>query len=1474
MRTKYLFTIVNCILWGCLSLSAQSPVQVGKGSYASYTPLSESKTDEHNGDQSRYQEYKTLYVNENAGADKGWPIPSNKWWSYLVNSQYSGNMWVYPQVVKAENYGIYVAYPSYWNDNGTEMKWNSMLQIKGDDFNPASAIAQDWSDWSIVTRLEDEEKRMDVTMAHGIPFTFVEWNGFSPILTLDGADFFDGNGTIETFPYTGSYIGLQSGEEIYAVYVPENTRFTYADGSLFIDVPHDKKFLSIALLSSTEQLEDFASYAYAIPRQTNVSWDYDVAQGKVTTTFHIEAEDLRNGTQHTDVMQGFIPHHYKRAQLDFEFTPYTFQTPRGMMKMATGKQFSISYDFKGILPYFAAPDETAATGAHPFNMDRMRQMIEEYSQQGSFGGDTYWGGKGLTQMAHYMVYAYELGEMELFNACKTRLKEALVNWLTYTPGEESYYFARYNRWGSLVGYNTSYGSDTFNDHHFHYGYYTYAGALLALFDEEFRNDYGEMLTLLAKDYANWDRNDTRFPLFRTLDIWAGHSYAGGSGDSNGNGQESTSEAMQGWGGLFLLGVALDNAEMRDAGAFGWVNESRATAEYWFDRDRENIDYSKYTHPYSSNLTSAGVGWWTWFSGDPVWMHSIQWLPVSPCLDYLSEDLEFAEWEYTEMWNKKEVGDWDKPGVNANGDATGLLADESGLGNVVLAYLQRFNPDSAAAVFDWAWLNNKNLAKNPDTGGISYYLIHSHRSYGDIDWGVHASIATATAYNKNGEMTYVAYNPSHSAQEITFYRDNIELVSFMAPARKMTVYQDEPHADHVIIEATSIVEPNDTTTCTAKVYDQYGMEFPGNITWNSNKGNITPNGLLTATSQLGDTITVVATFNELHDTSRIAVNHLPVLTQATLTPQIELLEIGQETTFELIATDQYGQKYTADIAWVISLNGDSIGNQPHFVAEQSGMYQVKARLEGQEFVNDFLVAPNLPNLALHKTTYESGHENVGTLPEYATDGDYTTRWGSEHSEPEWIYVDLGATAYIASVTIHWETSYAAEYEIQISDNGNDWETAAHQSLGQGGVETLPIHAKGRYVKMLGLKRSNQYGFSFYEMEVNGVFEDGNPDELLGIQISPDNHLMRQYEQVELNATCFNRSGQATAITPVWTVDPAQGQISDEGIFTPTSYGTMHVSATYDGMTAQATFIVEEAIRLGSIEISPERALVVSREEQAFTINGFDQFEVPFAVEDLNIQLLDSNKQVTGKAQFANGIFYSNHIGNYYLIVGQGNVTDTAYIEVKDILETNLAYHKNVTASSEENVGTLAVNAVDEDETSRWGSKHNATPEWLMIDLGKSYKVHTIEILWEAASAKAYQVQLSTDLQNWYIAEDITDGASGSRTDTWHIDETEARYVRIWCTVRNMPQYGYSLYEVRVFGNHANVPSNIEDTEDSDIPYVVDGHNVYIKEPNQAVSLYNLLGQCLISSGYHTTLYLPESGVYLLYIGHETYKILIQ
>ena len=71
------------------------------------------------------------------------------------------------------------------------------------------------------------------------------------------------------------------------------------------------------------------------------------------------------------------------------------------------------------------------------------------------------------------------------------------------------------------------------------------GHVLKVGDDHYGVCFGGMLKLIAKDYANWDRTDKRFPLSRTFDPWAGHSFAGGIGDGAGNGQESSSEAMQG-----------------------------------------------------------------------------------------------------------------------------------------------------------------------------------------------------------------------------------------------------------------------------------------------------------------------------------------------------------------------------------------------------------------------------------------------------------------------------------------------------------------------------------------------------------------------------------------------------------------------------------------------------------------------------------------------------------------------------------------------------------------------------------------------------------------------------------------------------------------------------------------------------------------------------------------------------------------
>ena len=110
------------------------------------------------------------------------------------------------------------------------------------------------------------------------------------------------------------------------------------------------------------------------------------------------------------------------------------------------------------------------------------------------------------------------------------------------------------------------------------------------------------------------------------------------------------------------------------------------------------------------------------------------------------------------------------------------------------------------------------------------------------------------------------------------------------------------------------------------------------------------------------------------------------------------------------------------------------------------------------------------------------------PGDALDGDRQTRWASRGftGPSEWLQIDLGSPVAIPSLVIHWERAYAVEYQIQVSTDGQGWQTVHHQQQGQGGREAIrDLAAHGRYLRLLCLK-PGQYGLvSVWEIE----FPDG-------------------------------------------------------------------------------------------------------------------------------------------------------------------------------------------------------------------------------------------------------------------------------------------------------------------------------------------------------------------------------------------------
>ncbi|NII04888.1 beta-1,3-glucanase family protein [Luteibacter anthropi] len=139
-----------------------------------------------------------------------------------------------------------------------------------------------------------------------------------------------------------------------------------------------------------------------------------------------------------------------------------------------------------------------------------------------------------------------------------------------------------------------------------------------------------------------------------------------------------------------------------------------------------------------------------------------------------------------------------------------------------------------------------------------------------------------------------------------------------------------------------------------------------------------------------------------------------------------------------------------------------------------------------------LAPPGANLAREKVTYASGVQDAnGTPSSYAVDGDDTTRWASEQdSDPAktdaaWFEVDLGAVQTFDHVVIKWEAAYGADYKIQVSnDKDTGFTDVLENSTGTGGTDDLsfPHPVSGRYVRMQGVKRGTNYGYSMYEFEV--------------------------------------------------------------------------------------------------------------------------------------------------------------------------------------------------------------------------------------------------------------------------------------------------------------------------------------------------------------------------------------------------------
>ena len=291
----------------------------------------------------------------------------------------------------------------------------------------------------------------------------------------------------------------------------------------------------------------------------------------------------------------------------------------GRLKLASGKDFSYT------TPKVDLRSKLDLTRASKAEKDTIRAQLKKDVAATVFDkDDTYFAGKQLQRASQLILLADQLGEARLRQSLTERLRAEFDTWFDGGSDAKSFYYD--SKIHGVVGNKASFGANEFNDHHFHYGYFLYAAAVLAQYDTSFVARHKDMVNLLASDIANYRSNET-IPVRRYFDPYAGHSWASGASPfRDGNNQESSSEAVNAWTGAALWAQRSGNTALGRNAQWMLALETAAAKRDWLD-----VDVAGYKH------SLVGINWGgkrdyaTWFSAEPNAILAIQLLPLNPTM---------------------------------------------------------------------------------------------------------------------------------------------------------------------------------------------------------------------------------------------------------------------------------------------------------------------------------------------------------------------------------------------------------------------------------------------------------------------------------------------------------------------------------------------------------------------------------------------------------------------------------------------------------------------------------------------------------------------------------------------------------------------------------------------------------------------------------------------------------------------------
>lgn len=176
-----------------------------------------------------------------------------------------------------------------------------------------------------------------------------------------------------------------------------------------------------------------------------------------------------------------------------------------------------------------------------------------------------------------------------------------------------------------------FGNTYYNDHHFHYGYFIYAAAVIGYLDPTWLTANKAWVNTLVRDVANPSSADNYFPIYRNFDWYHGHGWAHGLYESfDGKDEESSSEDSMHAYALKMWGRTIGDANLEARGNLQLAVTARSLQNYFLYTSDNAVEPAQFIgNKVSGILFENKIDHTTYFGANTEFIQGIHMIPLLP-----------------------------------------------------------------------------------------------------------------------------------------------------------------------------------------------------------------------------------------------------------------------------------------------------------------------------------------------------------------------------------------------------------------------------------------------------------------------------------------------------------------------------------------------------------------------------------------------------------------------------------------------------------------------------------------------------------------------------------------------------------------------------------------------------------------------------------------------------------------------------